>query len=59
VDGAILDEIEDQLADLGVFVLACTELVGERGQLDARGDQARQGFNDRLSIDRRHGFLMT
>jgi hypothetical protein len=42
------------LAELGVFVLAATELVGERRELDAGGDDAGQAVDDGLSIKRSH-----
>jgi hypothetical protein len=57
VDRAFFDEVEQDLAELRVLVLACTELVGERGQLDAWRDQAGQGVDDSLPIERRHWVL--
>ena len=51
VDDALLDEVEDLGAKLVVFVLAQAELVGERSELDARGDQAGQAIEDGLPIE--------
>jgi hypothetical protein len=54
VNGALLDEVEEDFAELRVFMLAYTELVSERGQLDTWRDQAGQGVDNSLSIERRH-----
>jgi hypothetical protein len=54
VDEAFLDELEELRAKLGVFVLPRAEIVGKRGELDARCDQAGQVIEDRLSFNRGH-----
>jgi hypothetical protein len=54
---AFFDELENLCAELAVVLLAQTEVIGERCEFDARGNQAGQAIENRLSIDMRHWVL--
>ncbi|MCX5743427.1 MAG: hypothetical protein NT062_13115 [Proteobacteria bacterium] len=54
VDGAVLDQVVEELAQGGVLVLAHAELVGEGRELDAGGDDTGQAVEDSASIKRGH-----